>query len=245
VAETEGLARAAAARRLPTVISGRPPTTGHGAKLPRRAEQAIAALLVHRSVAEAARAINIKPQTLRLWMQEPAFMAKYAAAACAVFGPAMRLAQQRESDAAMIIKNFSTDPNVPEDTRLKAATYRAGLAQAEVIANLGARLSGMDSGDEGIVEAQVTAEAIPASFYQRLHEIRARFLHAGGQSAIRRIMLVHPVDGRAAGSSVAGQDGRHRWWDPPEGFKKDDLVQDDPTEDNPLEDVGPVLEKAA
>jgi hypothetical protein len=44
---------------------------------------------------------------------------------------------------------------------------------------------------------------------------------------------------------VAGPDGRRRWWDPPEGFKKDDLVKDDSIKDDPPEDMSPVRGKAA
>jgi len=51
-------------------ISGRAPIGGHGAKLPRLQEQAIAALLAQRSIAEAARTIDVGAQTLRRWLEE-------------------------------------------------------------------------------------------------------------------------------------------------------------------------------
>ena len=206
VADAEGLVKSSQPLCQPGGVDGKARTLGHGAKLPRRTEQAIAALLGHRSVAEAARATGISAATLRRWLEDPAFEAKYVAAACAVFGPAMRLAQQREGDAVLLIKNFSIDPAVPEETQLEAVIYRAGLVKANMVANLESRL-----------------------------------LHAGGQSGIRRIILVHAVDGRAARSSVAGPDGRHRWWDPPEGYKKDDLVKDD----SPGDDKSPVPDVAA
>jgi hypothetical protein len=38
---------------------------GHGAKLPRKQEAAIAALMIHRSVEEAAKSISVNPNTLR------------------------------------------------------------------------------------------------------------------------------------------------------------------------------------
>ena len=230
VADAEGLVKAAQSRGQSAGVAGKAQTAGHGAKLPRRAEQAIAALLGQRSVAEAARTIDIKPATLRLWLENPPFIAKYAAAACAVFGPAMRLAQQREGDAVLLIKSLSTDPAVPEDTRLEAVIYRAGLVQANVIANLESRVSGMDPAGADTGEPPVKSQVIGSSLHQRLQQIKSRLLHAGGQSGIRRIILVHAVDGRATGSSVAGPDGRHRWWDPPEGYKKDDLVKDDSAE---------------
>ena len=43
--------------------------TGHGAKFGRKKEQAIAALLSHRTVEEAAKAAGISPATLKRWMQ--------------------------------------------------------------------------------------------------------------------------------------------------------------------------------
>jgi hypothetical protein len=39
--------------------------TGHGAKFPRKREEAIAALLTRPSVEEAARMIKVEPKTLR------------------------------------------------------------------------------------------------------------------------------------------------------------------------------------
>ena len=51
--------------------------TGHGSKFGRKKEEAIAALLSHRSIEEAAQAINIAPKTLLRWLQlqssEPLF----------------------------------------------------------------------------------------------------------------------------------------------------------------------------
>jgi hypothetical protein len=51
--------------------------TGHGAKFGRKKEQAVAALLVHRSVEEAAKAIGVDPKTLRKWQKIPEFSAAY------------------------------------------------------------------------------------------------------------------------------------------------------------------------
>jgi transposase-like protein len=232
----EFLAGVADAERL---SSGRPPKTGHGGKLPRRQEQAIVALIEQRSVAEAARTIDVKPQTLRLWMKDPAFNSKYAVAACAVYGSAMMLAQQRVGDAAVVIRNISTDSAVPEETRLKAVIYRAGVLQGIVNGHLGTRVSGMEPGGAGTNGPQVTSQVIGIDLHQRLQQIKSRLLHASGQSGIRRIMLVHSADGRAAGSSVKGPDGLHHWFDPPEGFRKGDLITNDPTEEYaiPLRDV--------
>src|ERR1039457_1209747 len=46
---------------------------GHGAKLPRKQEAAIAALLSHRNTEEAANSIGVSPNTLRRWKEIPDF----------------------------------------------------------------------------------------------------------------------------------------------------------------------------
>jgi len=124
LADAESMIKAAQGRNPSTGIGLIARGAGHGAKLPRREEQAIVALLAHRSVAEAARSIGITPATLRLWMQGPAFKARYAEAVCEVYGATMRLVQQHLGDAAVVIRNISLDVEVPEQTRLKAAIYR-------------------------------------------------------------------------------------------------------------------------
>src|SRR5690349_16593690 len=48
---------------------------GHGSKFTRKKEAAIAALLTHRNVEEAARAAGIGTQTLYRWMKHPEFKA--------------------------------------------------------------------------------------------------------------------------------------------------------------------------
>src|SRR3984957_10207319 len=67
---------------------------GHGSKQPRKKAQAIAALLGHPSVAEAAGAIDVAPQTLNRWLSEPEFSRQYRAARRAEYRQSMtRLAQ--------------------------------------------------------------------------------------------------------------------------------------------------------
>jgi hypothetical protein len=51
--------------------------TGHGAKSGRKQEEAIIALLSHRSIDDAAQAIRIAPRTLLRWMKEAEFDAAY------------------------------------------------------------------------------------------------------------------------------------------------------------------------
>jgi hypothetical protein len=50
---------------------------GHGSKFERKKEEAIAALLSHQSIENAAKAANIAQNTLLRWMKEPEFEAAY------------------------------------------------------------------------------------------------------------------------------------------------------------------------
>ena len=54
--------------------------TRRGAKFGRKKEEAIIALLTHRNVEEAAKAIGVAPKTLFRWMQVPEFDAAYSKA---------------------------------------------------------------------------------------------------------------------------------------------------------------------
>ena len=50
---------------------------GHGSKLPRKFEQALAALLSESSVARAAAKVGVSEKTLRNWLKQPDFVAAY------------------------------------------------------------------------------------------------------------------------------------------------------------------------
>ena len=50
---------------------------GHGQKFSRKKEQAIAALLSHRTIEDAAKAVGISFATLKRWMKLPEFNAEY------------------------------------------------------------------------------------------------------------------------------------------------------------------------
>jgi hypothetical protein len=55
-------------------------STGHGERLSRDQEKAIAALLVAPTLGAAADQAGVHPNTLRSWMRQPAFAAAYAEA---------------------------------------------------------------------------------------------------------------------------------------------------------------------
>ena len=94
---------------------------GHGAKSNRQRHEAIAALLSHRSVEEAARAVGIAPNTLRRWMKQPDFDAAYREAKRDVFSQSIARLQQASSAAASTLIKLAVDPSTPAATRLRAA----------------------------------------------------------------------------------------------------------------------------
>jgi hypothetical protein len=102
--------------------------TGHGAKFERKKEEAIVALLSHRTVDEAANALGIAPRTLLRWLQIPEFRAEYLKARREVVFQAIARLQQATGAAGITILKLMTDPNVPAAVKLRAAESVFGLA---------------------------------------------------------------------------------------------------------------------
>ena len=67
---------------------------GHGAKLPRKQEEAIMALLTQRSVEEAAKSVGVASKTLLRWLQVAEFQVAYRKAKRCAFGQSMARIQQ-------------------------------------------------------------------------------------------------------------------------------------------------------
>ena len=94
---------------------------GHGTKFARKKEQAIAALLNHRNIDEAAHAIGVAPATLFRWMKEPDFDAAYREARRQSVHQSVARLQQATGVAGLTILKLMTDLNVPAAVRLRAA----------------------------------------------------------------------------------------------------------------------------
>ena len=94
---------------------------GHGAKFGRKKEEAIAALLTHRSVEEAARAIGVNPSTLLRWLEIPEFKAAFRKARREAVHQSVARMQHATGAASVTILKLMTDPNVPAAVRLRAA----------------------------------------------------------------------------------------------------------------------------
>jgi hypothetical protein len=94
---------------------------GHGAKFEQKMEQAIAALLSHRSIEDAAHEVGISPNTLVRWMKEPEFRAACQEARRTVFSHAIGRLQDAAGAAATTLLKIMLDPTAPAPTRLRAA----------------------------------------------------------------------------------------------------------------------------
>jgi hypothetical protein len=95
--------------------------TGHGAKFARKQEEAIAALLSHRTIEDAAQAINVAPRTMLRWLQVPEFRNAYLKARREAVGQSIARMQQATGAATITVLKLMTDPNAPAAVRLRAA----------------------------------------------------------------------------------------------------------------------------
>jgi hypothetical protein len=95
--------------------------TGHGSKFGRKREEAIAALLTHRTVEEAAASIQLSTKTLLRWMQLAEFEAAYRQARRDAFGQCLARLQYGSTAAASTLLKIMVDVNAPPSCRLRAA----------------------------------------------------------------------------------------------------------------------------
>jgi hypothetical protein len=100
--------------------------TGHGAKFGRKKEDAIVALLTHRTIEEAARAVNVSTKTLLRWQKEPEFDAAYRAAKRAAFGQSIARLHHLSSAAVSTLGKIMLDSAAPPSTRVRAADQHLG-----------------------------------------------------------------------------------------------------------------------
>lgn len=196
------------------------PGTGHGAKFPRLKEQAIAALLEHRSVALAARAVGIGTQTLYRWLADPAFVAEYAASARAVWGCATMCVPRRMNDAATTIRKLSADPTVSEATRLRASLYILNNTKADEMEALAASVAKLEPATNS--ETRATSTRIATNLYQRVARLKASLLQEKERDEDTVTFIA--ADGRATSRLKWGPDGRQIWTDLSEGCNVGELL---------------------
>jgi len=118
---------------------------GHGAKFGHKKEQAIVALLSHRNVEEAARAIGISANTLLRWMKAPEFEAAYWEARRSAFAQSIGRLEQASGAAATTVLKLMLDSKVSAAIRLRAAELVLGQGiKAIEIADVVARVAELE-----------------------------------------------------------------------------------------------------
>ena len=118
----------------------------HGAKIDRKQEQAIAALLTFPTVGEAATSCGINEATLRRWMLDTAFSAAYADARRACMQNAVGALQQSTSAAVSALTAICGDTTAPASSRVSAARsiLEFGFRGVEML-DIEARLSALEA----------------------------------------------------------------------------------------------------
>lgn len=118
---------------------------GHGSKFGRKKEEAIAALLTHRNIDEAAKSIGVAPNTLLKWMKDPEFDRGYRDARRAAFGQSVARLQHGSTAAVATLLKVMVDPGTPPSTRVRAAdSVLNHAAKAIELEDIEARLAELE-----------------------------------------------------------------------------------------------------
>jgi hypothetical protein len=123
--------------------------TCRGAKFGRKKEEAIIALMTHRNVEEAAKAVGLSPKTLFRWMQDQEFDADYRKARRDAFHQAVARLQQASSAAVTTLLKLAVDPNAPPAVKARSAYY---------ILTLGTKAIEIEDIDARVTELERAAE---------------------------------------------------------------------------------------
>jgi hypothetical protein len=148
---------------------------GRGPRFEQKMEPAIAALLSHRGVEDAARAVGISVNTLRRWMQVPEFQAACREARRKILSQAIGQLQNAAGAAAKTVLKIMVDPTVPAGIRLRAAevvldqAVKAGEMEEteDRLAKL-ERMAGLDGFSPGPADLTLlSASLLPGSGTER------------------------------------------------------------------------------
>jgi hypothetical protein len=121
----------------------------NGAKLGRKKEAAILALLSQRTVEDAARVAEIGVRTLYRWMKEPAFDGAYRDAKRAAFSQSIARFHQLASAAVTTLGRAMVDRDTPPATKVRAAdSILNHAAKAIELQDLEARLAALERSAE-------------------------------------------------------------------------------------------------
>lgn len=95
--------------------------SGHGQKLTRKQDQALAALLLQPTIREAAQAVGIGEATLFRWMQIPSFQEAYRQLKREAVGHAVTTLQKAATEAVDTLRTVMADKGAPASARVTAA----------------------------------------------------------------------------------------------------------------------------
>ena len=119
---------------------------GHGEKLSRTQERAIAALLQCSTIPAAAAAAGVGEATLWRWLQLPAFQEEYRAARRQAVQQAVAAVQRITSTAVATLESIMSDAEAPPASRVTAARVVLDTAlKAVELEDLEERLSQLEA----------------------------------------------------------------------------------------------------
>jgi DNA-binding MurR/RpiR family transcriptional regulator len=101
---------------------------GHGSKYPQKREQAVAALLAHSTIGEAAGAVGVSEVTMWRWLQEEEFQTAYREAKKQIVQQAVTRIQQVTGEAVDTLREIMLDPKKPATSRVTAARTILNMA---------------------------------------------------------------------------------------------------------------------
>jgi hypothetical protein len=119
--------------------------TGHGEKLSRKREQAIAALLQHPSVVAAAKATKLSERTLRRWLKDEAFIEAYEIARRECLSHATGRLQEATSRAIDTLKAVMGDAEARSAQVSAARVILEYAFRAVEVEDLEARLKALEA----------------------------------------------------------------------------------------------------
>jgi hypothetical protein len=119
-------------------------THGHGEKFSRRKEVAIAALLEHASLQEAAASCGLSERTLRRWLTNEEFQEQYRAERDRLLETAQNLLRAKSVEAVEVLVSVSNDQASPSAVRVSAARSIISLGIAGEILDVENRLTELE-----------------------------------------------------------------------------------------------------
>jgi hypothetical protein len=118
---------------------------GHGAKLPRKQQQAIAALIEAPTIREAAGVVGIGEATLFRWLQHADFQNAYRHAKQQIVSQAISRLQKASGEAVETLREIMNDTNKPPSARVSCAkTILDMAAKALEMDNLSTRIEALE-----------------------------------------------------------------------------------------------------